>query len=192
MEKAKLTQDQAEAFEKARRCHSVEEMIRVHVHETYRWFGEYSPLNQISLEDLIRALYAGYEVDSGIKVGDWVSYGEFTTQVTRIEGFKIWADWHNSGDAGDESWVHEDVVRLASENEIAKAKRVSLKNEIKNLPKGSLLVWKGRQLFEFIEYNPVLEFPVRVKDYFSGSPDGISPSNLIKILCRAEDRKDVN
>lgn len=66
MAKAKLTKEQAEAFERARAVHTKKEMIEIHSHETFSWVGYYEPLNDLYLDQLKNVLKNGYEVEENV------------------------------------------------------------------------------------------------------------------------------
>lgn len=88
MKKVTLTQEQAKAFEGARRVHSTNEMLHVHTHETFRWEGKFEPLNELETSKLVRAIFAGYETED-FKVGDWVIDKELVgAKAFKIEGIE--------------------------------------------------------------------------------------------------------
>lgn len=62
MEKVKLTKKQAEALEQLRSEWSKGAIIRTHVESSWT-ISKYRPLNELSIEELAKALINGYEVE---------------------------------------------------------------------------------------------------------------------------------
>lgn len=87
MEKVKITQEQADAVQQMVTRYSKPNVIRGHI--TGARGGEFQPLNEMPLHDLIQAVYIGYEVEETFEVGSWVvvdwnDTGEKTYQVKEI------------------------------------------------------------------------------------------------------------
>lgn len=61
MERAKLTQEQADAFEDAKKHHTKDEMLNIHTNDTFIWKGSFEALNELETFELVKALYVGYE-----------------------------------------------------------------------------------------------------------------------------------
>lgn len=45
-----------QAFKEARKIHSPQEMIEIQGHSAYEWTGFYSPLNELTVEQLVGLL----------------------------------------------------------------------------------------------------------------------------------------
>ena len=68
-EKVKITRDQAEALKKFPE-NKKSDIVRQHI--VGRWLNEYITLNHLNTDELIKALYIGYEVEPEYSVGDYV------------------------------------------------------------------------------------------------------------------------
>lgn len=85
MEKVKLTEWQKDAIEDLEQEYLKGNIVRQHV--LGRWGDAYNSLNKLNLDEIVRALYVGYEVELPIKVGDWIfncKTGEIS-KVIRID-----------------------------------------------------------------------------------------------------------
>jgi|SRR5690625_2485227 len=80
-EKVKLTQEQADAIELA----SNKKGRTIEFHTKSVWQNDFAALNELNTDELVRALYIGYEVELEFEVGDWV-YVIATRQVHQITG----------------------------------------------------------------------------------------------------------
>src|SRR5690606_17331433 len=90
MEKVKVTREQAEAIEFAKKNHPNIDIVKAYVnYRDWRLCGELDSLKLLEFDDLIKALYNGYEVEPEFKVGDWVviDYKEHGTKVGKIKGY---------------------------------------------------------------------------------------------------------
>lgn len=62
MTKAKLTAAEVKALESVLHAKgSKEEIVQLHISHNRNWFAQWQPLSNLELDDLIRALYIGYE-----------------------------------------------------------------------------------------------------------------------------------
>ena len=188
MEKVKLTKEQVTALEKAINDYGID--TTMNDHSPHNWGGRLSPLNELKTHQMARALYIGYEVEESFEVGDWViddEYG-FIGQITKIEGECIWAYWD---DDNEEKRIHEKELRHATPEEIAKEKQRRW--------------WAkhGREVFEFksgdlidhdhyvVEVMEVRSDMLRVEINTTVATITEEYYDLIKVICFAEDRKDV-
>src|SRR5690625_7963427 len=78
MKKVKLTQEQADAIERGIKIYGKSRIMNVHALDG--WVGNLNDLNGLTKDEIARALYVGYEVESEFKVGDWV-YHVFREEV---------------------------------------------------------------------------------------------------------------
>lgn len=210
MEKVKLTQDQADAIESIKRfwvseededekTSNIEHLIKKKIKHP-KWFVEEdAPIQDMSLLDFIDSLRFGYEVVSEYKEGDWIAHksinGIVVGKVTKV--FKnekqVKTDIINS--AGDESYFMLMDIRHATPLEIAEEKERRWWNkhgrDVWELRKGDVI---GINI-KTITINEVREDGYIA--YFDGlgsdriySIDSLK-SGGYKIICFAEDRKDV-
>src|SRR5699024_5106041 len=86
MEKVKLTQEQADAFEYEVSTSRIEAVARCHMQG---WKYEHNQsLNELSLEQIMRAKYVGYEICPQYKVGEW-KVVKYSNEIGRVvEHFK--------------------------------------------------------------------------------------------------------
>lgn len=103
MEKVTLTKGQTVALDMARENLFASEVVATHARlltdDNDSWSGRYEPLNRLKLDEVIRALYIGYEVEQTPeeKVFEYYKYklshsptGRDTTQhVLDLLGIKI-------------------------------------------------------------------------------------------------------
>src|SRR5690625_1877119 len=196
MEKVKLTQEQADAIKKLKAEASNKEIIYMN---TSPFGGIYldkdkQTIFEMDLDELIRALYVGYEVELEIKVGDWVfiDYGEAGTEIGFIKGWinephSFYIDKCHFG-------ANVNEARHATLEEIAEEK------ERRWWEKHGRDVWELKQgdiigiNIKTITINEVREDGYIA--YFDGlgsdriySVDSLK-SGGYKIICFAEDRKD--
>ena len=84
-EKVKLTREQAEAIETKKGTRSAS--VAKHL-EGWTW-KENKCLNDLSMEQFVKALYIGYEVEETFKVGDFVDIGLFgISKIAEVTGVK--------------------------------------------------------------------------------------------------------
>lgn len=85
MEKVKLTKEQAEAIKRI-----TTKSVAVGIHIETGWkTGRNLCLNELTTDELIKALYIGYEVEPEIKVGDFVDIGLFgISKIAEVTGVK--------------------------------------------------------------------------------------------------------
>src|SRR5699024_4487920 len=70
MEKVKLTQEQADAIERGIKIYGKSRIMNDHALDG--WVGNLNDLNGLTKDEIARALYVGYEVESEFKSGDYV------------------------------------------------------------------------------------------------------------------------
>ncbi|MEC5422363.1 hypothetical protein QGM71_02515 [Virgibacillus sp. C22-A2] len=122
MEKVKLTQEQADAIYQWRKCSEKDdsELVEKHIQG---WVLETDqPLNDLDLDDFIKALYVGYEVEPEFEVGDWVVHDLNKTPRKILRESN-----HANGDCGkfvlEDKWgVLPDFLRHATPKEIKQEK----------------------------------------------------------------------
>ena len=108
MKKVKVTKEQAKGLNQITTPQSA---VKEHVGN---WqLG--NDLNALSLDELIRALYIGYEVEPEFKVGDWV-VTKVTNHIGKITGFSSITKYY------DIEGIQTDVIRHATPSEIAEEK----------------------------------------------------------------------
>src|SRR5690625_2377859 len=177
MEKVKLTQEQVEALQNRLTFLKKSEIIRHHAVYSEPWNGIHECLNSINLDDMIRALYIGYEVEPEFKVGDWVTCSLFSGvyEITEDNQFLGIVQLDNNGGG-----IHESRLRHATPEEIAKEKE------------RRMFATYDREPWE-IKANDIL-LDKELNDYVSVNFGGMfseSKRKLYKVVCFAEDRKDL-
>ena|SRR5690625_211650 len=120
MEKVKLTQEQADAIKKLKAEASNKEIIYMNTSP----FGgihldkDKQTIFEMDLDELIRALYIGYEVESEFKVGDWVVTSDFLEPIRKVKEVNDRLLVDNTGIV----WRDFGEIRHATPEEIAKEK----------------------------------------------------------------------
>lgn len=205
MDKVKLTQAQAGALESINRRFQLRHGgigVLLESHIKHKWEGDnWKYMNELSVDDVVRALYIGYEVKPEFKVGDWVRvswsntypgiYKVTKTGVRSVAGNEngIEIDWANN------SRPSLDIVGYATPEEIAKEKeRRWWKSHNRD-------VWEIRE-DDTLEYLGDLYIVDSFDSERVGLKSGIErktnyaePFHFVKkhfrIVCFAEDRKDI-
>ena len=81
-EKVKVTAEQAEAFDRITKKYSIERIIRDWIKSEYDKFLPHNEcLRELSLEEFMRILYIGYEVEKEYAVGEWVVFRNISGQT---------------------------------------------------------------------------------------------------------------
>ena len=186
MEKVKLTQEQVTALEKAINDYGID--TTMNDHSPHNWGGFLSPLNELKIHQMARALYIGYEVEEMFEVGDWVVYdngvrcGYKTNQIKDVDEQKAYFDEGRT--------MHLTRLRHATPEEVAKEKQRRW--------------WArhGRDVYEFksgdlidhdhyvVEVMEVRSDMLRVEMNAAVGTITEEYYDLIKVICFAEDRKD--
>lgn len=192
MGKVKLTQEQANAIERFK-SEPKADLVKQHV--MWKWKSAGKSLNDLTIDELIRALYIGYEVEPKFKVGDWVYYqGQYEAErvgkITHIGNDYIRYDIGYSN--------NKKYFRHATSEEIAKEKErrwwKSHDRNVWELKKGDLIIDKlnahscAVKIVEHVDENG-FNLLVDGLSHFPISLESIKEN--YKILCFAEDRKDV-
>ena len=95
------------------------------------------PLQSLTLDELARALYVGYEVEVEVKVGDLIidKNDNYKTviEITEIETFHLFGNW--SDERGQETGIciMTEYARHATESEIAAEKGRRMDSKIDGL-----------------------------------------------------------
>ncbi|PWU66555.1 hypothetical protein [Gracilibacillus dipsosauri] len=102
--------------------------IKVKTRHDNSWIGDFSVLNNLSIEDMAKIIYSdGYEVEEEWKAGDWVSfnharYGKVTGKIISIDKEKEevfidkWIDNHRAK-------THLALIEKSTAQEIAQEKK---------------------------------------------------------------------
>ena len=119
MEKVKLTREQAEAIDSLHKTGRMVD-VRNHAHGVKWTNDKYLPLNELNLDEFIRAVYIGYEIEPDFKVGDWVvtefeDYGIKVAEIYHISFNIVYARWQG---VPITIGTHVDSVRHATTEEI--------------------------------------------------------------------------
>lgn len=184
MEKQILTREQAEAldeiFEKT--AFTKDELIDLHAKT-----GLYRSLRDLSVSELAKALYIGYEVEPEFKVGDWiVAIGKTVKLVDETKTTFIL-----DGGIGEKNKrIVKEHYRHATPQEIEKEKErrwwAEHGRDVWELRKGDVLICRDSEALH--EVFMVTDDYIRLVD----TPGVIvNPSYFYKVACFAEDRKDV-
>lgn len=195
MKKVKLTQGQAEAIEKLKSknkgnvFYAIEEHAFTFADDDDYWLHEFKPLNDMGIADVAEVLVNGYEVEETFKVGDWVMHepSKWLGEVTRI-----YEDELEVTRLGDGYIWNKKYVRHATPEEIAEEKQRRW--------------WAkhGRNVYEFkegdlikrgdttSEVEKVEEKIIWVKLNKSKGTYTKEYYDQIKVICFAEDRKDLD
>lgn len=136
MEKVVITQEQANAIEWVMKfsdkSSTVEEHIEYRLEESGWKLDDLKPLNELSTDYLIRALYIGYEVEPEFKVGDWV-----VCEVPEGASSNIYKVTDNAGYSVNLDNMYgnfkKNKIRHATESEIAEEKERRNENKAREV-----------------------------------------------------------
>lgn len=188
IEKVKVSQEIAEALG-IRLGKGIPSNILKH-HITDGWSNPINKaLNDLSVDDLARALYIGYEVEPEYKKGDFV----VNTRENTI--YEVYSDgrndcYHMERDGEEYHHIHKDYLRHATESEIAQEKERRFFARYGRKPwelrEGDVLQNKHtglahiRVVAEIVDGEPRFEF----------NETGIDYKRNFHVVCFAEDRLD--
>lgn len=154
----------------------------------------WSSLEKLSVAELSRALYIGYEVEEEYKIGDWVfvdwnlSDGE-VYEVIDIEKGCVRIDWKGN------QWPSMDIVRHATEEEITQEKERrfwnSLGRDVWELKLGDILSRSHEDFAESITVKEIkddINHIVFFEETFSKHIHTVR--NKFKLACPVEQRLD--
>lgn len=204
MQKVKLTREQADALEELLEYNAKIDILREKIRSSeedniYADNNKNIVFKHLNDEQLLKALYIGYEVKPKFKVGDWVvnrSSGE-VDKVVDVE--------YETGMIYVSGWaikVKESLLRHATDEEIAKEKRIEWwakhdreeyefrKNDV---VKYDCSEWGGIYIVTSDPYkcNAYDEKCVRVYNRYQRKTSISVPVKDLRIICFAEDRKDI-
>ena len=190
MSKVILTKEQANEIEIRKQNFSNESTIKKHL----EGWKSIRILNLLTLDELIRALYIGYEVEEEFKVGEWIHVDKYgngkNTKVVVVSN--IWDGMDRVGFKGGSS--HISNVRHATPEEIAEEKQRRFwsdnNRDLWHIKRFDILKDDTGNSFEVNSFygngeNKKVLFKGACFDFMSNVKD------LYKIVCFAEDRKDL-
>ena len=188
MEKVKLTQEQAEAIERYKRelVDSIDEQYRFGVKRTPHEWAE--PLVELGGKQVLEIIKHGYEVEEKFEIGDWVVH---ENRKLIGEVIRIYEDVLKITRLGDSHIWNKKYTRHATPEEIAEEKQRRW--------------WAkhGRGVFEFktgdlinhagmiLEVEKPEDDLVCIKINESRGTLTERLYHQIKVICFAEDRKDL-
>lgn len=189
MEKVKLTQEQADIVERVKK-EQLEHLKEIK-HRSVILQDWEKPLFKLSAEDIQKALFDGYEVEPEFKVGDWVItgrglLGKYLEKTSEVYRFTLIGGHHATSDN----------IRHATPEEVAKEKeRIWWKRhgrEPWEIKQGDVLMATRRHIFEVTADPKSHEFNCYTgNDEFDFSIKECKDENW-KVICFAEDRKDIS
>ena len=195
MSKVKITQEQASEIELRKQNFSNESTIEKHL----EGWKSIRILNLLTLDELIRALYIGYEVEPEFKKGDIVKdvyCGVREIAEVNEEGMFLYTNYKNT----EKAWFGNKTddykrIRHATDIEVEayKKRRFWSKNnrDVWELKKGDIL--KDRNLYYYSVIQPNLYKPAQNETRVTGGL-WIADEDLeknYKVACFAHDRKDL-
>lgn len=198
MSKVKLTREQAEALEEVMKDRTKTSLIRESANPFmsaggYMCEKNHIVFNEIDLETLIKALYIGYEVEETFKVGDWI-----VTKDGMVAEIIDVCMFHKDSVAlyevdGRHSFA---TLRHATPEEIAKEKQrrwwAKHGREVWELRKGDVIEKLCSPYdFEAWEITGTDEQYIYAKDNHMINPKTTQMDANYRVICFAEDRKDV-
>ena len=172
MGKVKITQEQARAIEERKRTNLLDLSIIHHVNGKWKGATNYV-LNDLTLDELIRALYIGYEVEETFEVGDWIVniYNEDVGIVTELGSSYL------KYDDGLSDGFHN--FRHATPEEIAEEKQRRLWYE------------NGREVGEFKLNDVIFNKNLCVLDEIMTGFTKVNYTDEYEIICFAHNREDL-
>lgn len=205
MKKIVITQEQAVAIEERKIINMLDESVKCHI--KYKWKGEINKsLNKLSLDEFIRALYIGYEVEPEFKAGDYVANRLGTVgKVAKVDGDFLHGKWlYEDGDSTTEFPIAMNInytngVRHATPDEIEhiateKSRRWWERHDrdVHEIKQGDILMGKHRELYE------VTADPMSHRfGFYTGNDEHDFDIEEFKrdnweVVCFMEDRKDID
>lgn len=174
MSKVKITQEQANEIEIRKQIFSNESTIKKHLEgwECIRI------LNLLTLDELIRALYIGYEIEEEFKSGDWV-------HVSFKSGSKI-AKILNSYHGVIQFYDNENLPNIKIDNQT----RHATPEEIAEEKQRRLWHENGREVGEFKKNDIIFNKNLGGLDVMTGFAD-VKYTDEYEIVCFSHDRKDL-
>ena len=174
-EKARLTQEQADAIEEYKRCQRSNHYQESVNKQRYNLYLAKCLLDLTSSE-FMDALYIGYEVEPVFEIGQWVksTEGKGIGKIIKIDDCNYYTDF------GLASSKRDMTIRHATPEEIAEEKErrwwASQGREILEFREGDVVKRNGRNVY-------IVNCPEATRD--------IAKDNIIEIVCFAKDRLDV-
>jgi len=189
MGKVKLTMEQVNLIEDQRNKMEDYKIVKFFANEV----GESS--GKFHIDELIRALYVGYEVEEEFKEGDWVFPTRLYSAETSV--YKVVETMHRSIKL-DHGFSHFELMgdfRHATDEEIATEKQRRFWNgndrETNEFRANDLFSTKDGTIYEVAEFSKGSPYPVNFINS-SGNKDSYKLTAGLKVVCFAEDRKDIN
>jgi len=138
MEKAKITQEQADKIW-GWEWHTGGKSKLLGLHAK-NLLGDSKPLQSLTLDELARAIYVGYEVEEKFKQGEWVVV-TFKLHTTIYGKTKKITDVKKSCSVGDDIYfeldgkgaVYQNEIRHATESEIAGEEKSRMDKKINEI-----------------------------------------------------------
>lgn len=191
MEKIKINQAQEEVFKQ----YPNKEQLIIARASGLLIQGQDEPIADMKLEDLIKSLYIGYEVEPELSVGDFVVYVHDNTVwevVGELYGGKVHYDITRNGK--HQGSVHKDHIRLATPSEIAQEKErrwwAKIGRNKNEFEMADIVTFEdGNGLFEVVKVYGLHN--VSITADFASSEIDVSV-NEIKLVCPVENRLDVS
>ena len=194
MKKIVITQEQADAIKKMGALSNHRKGKFVEEHVLKNWNDGQRGLQGLTTNELIRALYIGYEVEPEFKIGQWVKsrHGKGIGKIVKISKQGYHTDFNMIADADD--------IRHATPQEIAteKTRRWWAKHnrEPFELVKGDVIKGIGFSSLRWRigEYKGIFEDSgktyYQIENISDGTAWDIEPNSL-KVICFVDQRKDI-
>lgn len=198
MRKVKLNKMQANAVDKLREEWKYCKIVKSHAHGI-KWINEYNSLNTVSLDDLIKAIYVGYEKMVEAREGDWVITEGYSSlydgKVLRINLVtKDGACYFDGSEHPSHNFFMEHIKRKATELEIQEEKeRVKWCEEGRGyweLRNGDLLIDEFNVVSEVIKIvgKRIIFLRLEGNNMYSQHIKGVKITK--RVLCFQENRFD--
>lgn len=194
MEKVKITQEQANQLSK-----NVVKANGVRRHIENKWMSD------LTTDELIRALYIGYEVEPNFKVGDWVvcesNNYKGITKITRMDELRgkpacygHWFDIKANTAYSNTEWTNfAEECRHATPEEIAEEKErrwwAKHDRDVWEIREGDALIYIGvPYIVDWFNSEEVRFKSGKCNSGFMENVDYVK--EYFKVFCFVEDRKD--
>lgn len=199
MQKVKLTREQADVIEKVK-CNSddkVDTFLEYHLAHRHSYKDAFTPLLDLTVDEIAIALHVGYEVEPEFNVGDWLHLHLNNEDVVREYHSPSHMKEHHfykNLEGRPRPFSGEDYIRHATPEEIAeeKERRLFAENgrEPWELAGGDIL--KANDGGYLVTVKAILPggHPL-----FEGGEVYVDIENVkrdYKVACFSEDRKDVD
>lgn len=190
-EKVKLTPFQEDALNRVRiRVPNKEDIVRMSIQEHEYWEGDEYPLNDLTTDEVIRALYVG--VEKLYDIGDWIEVRIFgRDEVVKVTGIRE----NEIAVNGGRQYNEYSVIRKLTTKEVVEMKKdrwwTKRGRGVWELRRGDVLRKLNNIIsFETVEVRGMDEEYIYLTDGLKIKHKTTKMDLNYRVLCFVEDRED--